>query len=156
MPGLILWGLCLFVVVGVYCQVASPLHNRTFLFSWDSLHWRLSDLTKIDFWTGSFSSSKEGYAGQRGKNFMDLFSHIWRDLSVRDETKTILSLPAVVRANFPNAVGMPRPPSVMFMASCLARLWLENLACVISLSITEGIPQSQIVSTRNIHIHALN
>lgn len=142
--------------MGIHCQVASPLPNRAFLLSWDSLHWRLSDLSKKDFWTGSSSSSKEGFTGQRAKTSLLCLAVSERTSSVKDETKTILSLPEEVRANFLNAVGMARALSMLFMASCLARVWFENLACVIALSIAEGIPQSQIVSDRNIHVHMLN
>lgn len=119
---------CCWVVVGAYCHSSSLLHTA-FLLSWVfcCLHWRLADCTKIGFWTRKLqflegricrTKSWKTYLGH-----VALFSHIWKCLSVRGETKTTLSLPGVVRAKFPNEMWMARPLSVMLIANYLARLW---------------------------------
>lgn len=158
MLGMVLCELYWFVVVGAHCH-ASSLLCTAFLLSWESLHWRLADFTKKGFQTGSFSSLKERFAGQSWKTYLGcvaLLSHIWKCLNVRGETETTLTLPEVVRAKFSNEMWMAWPLSVMFIAIFLSRLWFKSLAYVISLSIPQENPWSQIVLNRNINVHTLN
>lgn len=84
---------------------------------------RLSD-RKLQFLEGKICRTKSWkmYLG-----YVALFSYIWQCLSVQGETETTLSLTEVVRAKFPNKMQMARPLSVMFIASCLARLWFKTL-----------------------------